>query len=73
MLQTKFYKLLSILCWVCTAMAAALEVYMILLVKKYPEIESFHRNALLVLPLPLLWLAASIWFTIQARKGKTKK
>lgn len=68
-----FYKLLSILCWVVTALTVSLEIYMVLLMKHFPEIESFRKNTLLILPLPLLWLAASIWFTVQARKGKTKK
>ena len=68
----KTRRLLCVLCWLGVAMAGFLTGFMIHLARQFPEVEAFARNAYLAGGLALVWLAASVYFTLRARKNREK-
>ena len=68
----KYYRLLSIFCWLCTAVVAILEGFLLHMTHSIPGVEIIGRYARLVPILLVIWLCASVWFTVQARKDREK-
>lgn len=68
----KIYRLFMFFSWGLTVLTAVLEIYMLHLVKSYPGVVTFERNVRIIGVLILLWVAASVWFTVLAVKNAKK-
>lgn len=68
-----FYLLMCVFCWLGCSIASVLELYMVYMMFRIPEVEVFRRNVLLVLPLLLLWLVSAVWFTVRFRRSRDGK
>ena len=73
MKDQKVSRLLCVLCWLCAAMCGVWTGYMIHFTRQFPEIESFVRSAWRAGGLTLVWIAAAVWFTVNARRGRKDK
>ena len=71
-MKPKFNKVLCIACWLGTMLCVFLMGYLFYMARKYPEMDVFTRYVWLVGALALLWCAAAVWFTVQARQEKNK-
>ena len=69
----KVTRLFAVFCWLGVLISALLLGYMCHMMRSYPEIGSFEHNVRLAGILTLLWLAASVWFTVRARRDRKQK
>ncbi len=69
----KIYRLFAVFSWCGVALSGFLLGYMLHMIRKFPEIESFNNDVRLIGGLLALWLLAAAWFTVRAVRERKRK